>query len=111
MVFVDDLVRGHFDCQEAPSTGSGQVLRMNVFAKVGPTRFAIGRGRFFHTYISRNFAFFVVNLFPFLDSSDLKLQYGDLQIQRNPSSQSSLLSSAFSPPLIINRPTMSSGFA
>lgn len=68
---------------------------MNVFAKVGPTRFAIGRGRLFHTYISRNFAFFVVNLFPFLDSSDLKSQFGDFQIQRTQSSHSLLLSSLF----------------
>ena len=37
---------------------------MTVFAKVGPTRFAVGRGRFFHTYISRNFATFIISLLP-----------------------------------------------
>ena len=34
---------------------------MTVYAKVGPTRFAIGCGRFFHPIISRTLATFVVS--------------------------------------------------
>ena len=34
---------------------------MTVYAKEGPTRFANGSARFFHPYISRTFATFVVN--------------------------------------------------